>query len=319
MNSIVIPDTDIQLSGIGLGTAGVGLKESCSGENADRLLEGYIDGGGNLIDTAHVYSDWIPGEESRSERVVGDWIRRRKKRVDFVLMTKGGHPRIGSMNVSRLSPKDMTDDLDGSLKKLGTDYIDIYLYHRDDVNRPVEELVEQMEDFRRSGKIRYYGCSNWTVPRMKEAARYCEKMGYRGFVVNQAMYNIGVKHMKGISDKTMVVCDGEMLKFHESAKTLLMPYSGNCGGFFHVLKERGAAAVKNSNYCSDGNLEIGRKVSELCERRGYSVTQVLMGFFATRKVKMLPLAAVDSTRHLKDITDALHTDFCESDYDFCGL
>ena len=65
------------------------------------------------------------------------------------------------MHISRLSREEMTADLDSSLEKLGVDCVDIYFYHRDDLNRTVEELVETMEDFRRAGKIRYYGCSNW--------------------------------------------------------------------------------------------------------------------------------------------------------------
>ena len=102
-----------------------------------------------------------------------------------------------------------------------------------------------MEEFRRNGKIRYYGCSNWTTARMKEADAYCKSKGYRGFVANQDMYNIGVKYMNPFSDPTMVVCDEEMLQYHRESDNLLMPYMGVCSGFFHKLRAKGSEAVQD--------------------------------------------------------------------------
>ena len=130
MKMIQIPDTDLTMSGVGFGTVNAGLK--WDGDDAARMLEGYLAGGGNVIDTAHVYSDWVPGEIARSERVVGEWIHGRGHREDFILMTKGGHPRFESMTTSRLSKEEMTSDLDSSLEKLQVDYVDIYFYHRDE-------------------------------------------------------------------------------------------------------------------------------------------------------------------------------------------
>ena len=91
--------------------------------------------GGNLYDTARVYSDWIPPETGRSERVIGDWLSRSGKRHDVVLITKGGHPDMTvpspDMHNSRVSAENMRADLELSLKTLRTDYIDLYFYHRD--------------------------------------------------------------------------------------------------------------------------------------------------------------------------------------------
>ena len=99
-------------------------------------------------------------------------MKRSEKRNQVVLISKGGHPSlfpIPNMHKFRLSKEEMTKDLDGSLSDLGTYHIDIYLYHRDDPKRPVEELIETMEGFVRAGKIRYYGVSNWTLPKIIEA------------------------------------------------------------------------------------------------------------------------------------------------------
>ena len=119
MKTIKIPRTDLVLSPVGLGTVNAGI--AWDHEDAFRIFDSYLAAGGNVIDTAHVYSDWIPGETARSERVVGDWIRNRGKRDDFILMTKGGHPRSETMHISRLSKEEMTSDLDSSLKQLGVD------------------------------------------------------------------------------------------------------------------------------------------------------------------------------------------------------
>ena len=156
-------DTDLTFHPLGLGTVNAGL--AWDGADADRIFDTFLDMGGSLIDTAHVYSDWVKPERARSERAIGDWLQRSGKRNHIVLVTKGGHPDMTSehpdMHISRMKKEDMRSDLESSLRQLRTDHIDIYFYHRDDVNQPVEELVEVMEEFRRQGKIRYYGCSNW--------------------------------------------------------------------------------------------------------------------------------------------------------------
>ena len=314
MKMIQIPDTDLTMSGVGFGTVNAGLK--WDGDDAARMLEGYLAGGGNVIDTAHVYSDWVPGEIARSERVVGEWIHGRGHREDFILMTKGGHPRFESMTTSRLSKEEMTSDLDSSLEKLQVEYVDIYFYHRDDENRTVEELIETMEDFRRAGKIRYYACSNWSTARMKEADAYCEKMGYRGFVANQAMYNIGVKYMGTYPDATMVICDDEMLDYHRNSKNLLVPYMGIAGGFFHALQKKGKEAMKDNCFCTEGNLKIAEGLEALCREKGWCLTQALLGFIAVQDFPMVPLAAASSAAQLKDLTDTLSTEFSAADYTF---
>ena len=89
--------------------------------------------------------------------------KHRGRRDDLVIMTKGGHPKMDTMNISRMSKEDMEYDLNLSLKALGIDCIDIYFYHRDDLSQPVSDLIGVMESFVKQGKIRYYGCSNWTT------------------------------------------------------------------------------------------------------------------------------------------------------------
>lgn len=315
MKNIQIKNTDLNLSAIGLGTVNAGI--AWDHADAFRIFDSFLGAGGNLIDTAHVYSDWIPGEIARAERVLGDWIRSRGgKHDDFVLMTKGGHPRNDTMDVSRMSKADMEGDLDGSLKKLGVDCVDIYFYHRDDKNQTVDELIEVMEGFHRAGKIRYYACSNWITARMQEADQYCKAHGYRGFIANQDMFNIGVKHMNPFSDPTMVVCDEEMLQYHKQSDNLLMPYMGVCSGFFHKLQKKGIEAVADSCYNTPKNLEIAQGIYDLCRAKNLTVTQALLGFFQVQETPMLPLASASSMTQLQELETALHTDFSAEDYQF---
>lgn len=314
MKNIKIKNTDLELSGVGFGTVNAGL--AWDHEDAFRMFENYLAGGGNVIDTAHVYSDWVPGEIARSERVVGDWIRSRQHHDDFVLMTKGGHPRSETMNISRLSKEEMQSDLDASLKQLGVDCVDIYFYHRDDVDRSVDELIETMEDFRRAGKIRYYACSNWSTDRMKAADVYCKEHGYRGFVANQDMFNIGVRHMKPFPDPTMVVCDEQMLEYHRHSDNLLMPYMGVCSGFFHKLRAKGPEAVKDQCYYTARNLNIAEELYKLCNKKGYTITQALLGFFAVQDFDVFPLVGASSQEQLAELNQVLLTEFDPRDYSF---
>ena len=168
---ILILGTDLSVYPIGLGTVDAGLR--WDGADADRIFDTYLVQGGNLIDCAHVYSDWVPDEKARAERVLGDWLTRSGKRNEVTLITKGGHPDMVGPNAdthkSRMTHADMVEDLNASLKQLRTDHIDIYFYHRDNRAQSVEEEIETMEGFVKEGKIRYYGCSNWDVDRMKAA------------------------------------------------------------------------------------------------------------------------------------------------------
>lgn len=162
MKKITIKNTDLELSPMGMGCVNAGIK--WDGEDAFRIFDAFLDMGGTVYDTARVYADWIPSEIGRSERVLGQWLRESGKRHDIILVSKGGHPdmtpAVPDMHASRISAENMRHDLELSLRTLGTDYIDIYFYHRDNETIPAGELIEIMEEFRKEGKIRYYACSN---------------------------------------------------------------------------------------------------------------------------------------------------------------
>lgn len=315
---ITIPDTDLTFHPLGLGTVNAGL--AWDGADADRIFDTFLDMGGSLIDTAHVYSDWVEPERARSERAIGDWLQRSGKRNHIVLVTKGGHPDMTSehpdTHISRMKKEDMRSDLESSLRQLRTDHIDIYFYHRDDVNQPVEELVEVMEEFRRQGKIRYYGCSNWTTSRMKAADRYCREKGYRGFIANQALLNLGYKYMNPLDDDTLVYADSQMQQYHRENKgNLLMPYMGVCSGFFHKYAAGGADAVKGSPYYTEGNLKTAERVKELCEKYNATVTQAVLGFFGQQDFDCAPLYGPKNAEQVREAMKTFEIPFCRDNYE----
>lgn len=314
IKKIHIPDTDLRLYPIGFGTVDIGLKKKEMSEITP-VLETYLEMGGNVIDSARIYSDWVPPLIGRSETILGQWIKERGHHDDFILMTKGGHPCLDTMHSSRMSKDDMQGDIELSLRALGVDCIDIYFYHRDDPSRPAGEYIEIMEDFRKQGKIRYYACSNWTTQRMMEADEYAKAHGYRGFVANEMLYNVGQKYKLPNSDDTLVEMDEAMIEYHRSGRNLAIPYFGMCSGFFQKLAAHGQDAVRDSMYCTPGNLKLMERINAICNKTGATITQAVLGFFFSRDFPIVPLAGASSVPHLREAMETVEFNFSPEMYE----
>ena len=312
-HTLILPGTGLSVSPFGLGCTRAG--SAWTGERADRLLDYFVDMGGNVIDTARIYG--LP-DIGASEATLGGWLHRRGRRSDIVLMTKGGHPEVSSMHVSRMSRRDMELDLAASLRALRTDYVDIYFYHRDDEDQSVGELLECMEDFRRAGHIRFYACSNWSTRRMREADAYARAHGLTGFVGNECLYNLGSAGAGPLHDDTLVRADADMLAYHQGGThNTMMPYSGLCEGFFHRLESSPSvqdARLTGSPYHTPANLRLAGRVALLREKYAATTSQVLAGFFFTSAVPMLPLFGCSSESHLAEPLAAVDIPFTAQDY-----
>lgn len=307
-NRVQVANTRLEIFPVVLGTVAMG--ERVSRPQAFEIIDAYRDFGGNAIDTARVYAG------GKSEEILGEYFQSRGTRSDFVLISKGGHPRFESMHTGRMSRADMQSDLEESLHALKTDYIDIYFYHRDNLEQPVSESIEIMEGFVKEGKIRYYACSNWTPDRMSQAEKYCRETGKTGFVANQALYNCGSDHMLSLPDDTMCRMDGEMKRLHRESEMLSMPYSGVCNGFFHRLLSQGEEAVKNSPYYTGENLRIAGKIEALALNYGVSISKVLLGFFFSRDFKNCPIFGPSKLPQIQDLADITQIKFRKEDFDF---
>ena len=314
-HTLILPGTGLSVSPFGLGCTRAG--SAWTGDRADRLLDFFLDHGGNVIDTARIYG--FP-DIGASEATLGEWLHRRGRRHEVVLMTKGGHPEVSAMHVSRMSPEDMEADLTSSLHALRTDYVDVYFYHRDDTQQPVGALLERMEDFRRAGRIRFYACSNWSTRRMREADNYARAHGLTGFVGNECLYNLGSDGAGPLMDDTLIRADGEMLAYHQGGtQNTMMPYSGLCEGFFHGLESAAVSdRVKRSPYYTPINLRMAERIAALREKYAATTSQVLAGFFFTRDCPMLPLFGCSSEEHLAELIAAVDIPFTPEDYRLPG-
>jgi aryl-alcohol dehydrogenase-like predicted oxidoreductase len=125
-----------------LGTSN--FSETVSSEMSFELMDRFLDRGGNFLDTAKVYSDWLSGEKSCSEKLIGQWLELRNNRNRLVLATKGAHPELETMHIPRLSWEDIYYDVEQSLQHLQTDCIELYCLHRDDPHRSIEDIIDTM-------------------------------------------------------------------------------------------------------------------------------------------------------------------------------
>ncbi len=180
-----------------LGSTGVLVSPLCFGGNvfgwtvdADgsfALLDAYVAAGGNFIDTADVYSEWIPGNTGGdSERIMGQWLSARGSRSDLVIATK-----VAKLTARRgLAPDTIRGALDDSLDRLQTDYIDVYYAHEDDESVPMLEYLQAFDEVVRSGRVKALGASNFSPARLAEALRLQREHGLAPFAVIQDLYNL---------------------------------------------------------------------------------------------------------------------------------
>ena len=305
---VKITNTELEIFPVVLGTVGMG--DRIDQRDAFEIIDNYGYFGGNAIDTARVYAG------GRSEEILGNYFKARGTRSNYIIISKGGHPRLESMHTGRMAEGDMRSDLEESLRALKTDYIDLYFYHRDDLHQPVSESIEIMERFVKEGKIRYYACSNWSPARIRQAEKYCLENGKNGFKANQALYNCGSDNMYPLADDTMYTMDTDMKKLHRETDILSMPYSGVCNGFFHRLFYYGEASVKDSPYYTEANLQAAKEIYNLAGNYKVSISKVLLGFFFYRDFKNCPIYGPSKSSQIQDLKDITRLPFKKDDFSF---
>ena len=298
MEKVAFAATDLLVSPLGLGTANFGTRidEATSLRQLDRYTQL-----GNLVDTAHVYGDWEPGMTACSEKIIGKWLAAHGGRDRIVLSTKGAHPPINAMHISRVTPEEIRLDLEGSLRCLRTDYIDLYFLHRDDPSRPVGELLECLEVFCAEGKIRYYGCSNWTLPRLKAAQQYAAAHGLKGFVCNQLMWSLAEVRVENLQDKTLVAMDAPTYAFHAQTHLNATCYTSLAKGYFSH-RQRGDTLSQSTRdvYDTAQNDVIYAKLLDLSERYGVSITLLSLLYFSAQPFAAVPLAAFRNDAQMEE-------------------
>jgi aryl-alcohol dehydrogenase-like predicted oxidoreductase len=179
----------------GLTTAPLAFGGNVFGWTADeatsfRLLDAFVDGGFNLIDTADVYSTWVSGHTGgESETILGRWIKHSGKRDRVLIATKVGKPMAGEGRTG-LSPRWIRQAVDDSLRRLQTDRIDLYQSHDDDTSTPLEDTLATYGELIRAGKVRAIGASNHTAARLAEALDVSERLKLPRYETLQPLYNL---------------------------------------------------------------------------------------------------------------------------------
>src|SRR5665647_447215 len=174
------------------------------------MLDAFVDAGFNFIDTADSYSRFVPGNHGgESETIIGNWIKKRGNRKEVIIATKLGSD-MGN-GKKGLSAKYMKEEVEASLKRLQTDYIDLYQSHYDDPEIPVSETISAFNDIIREGKVRYIGASNLSAERIKESNDFAAKNNLQSYISLQPLYNLydrqkfEKEYMKLVHDEGLAV------------------------------------------------------------------------------------------------------------------
>lgn len=304
MLTIPFTGTSLSVSPIALGTVNYGTRMSEA--DSFRQMDIYSERG-NFLDTAHVYGCSADGAFiSESERVIGRWLKSRGMAGKVVISSKGGHPPLTGEFKARLSRGEIMKDLNESLTLLNVDAIDMYFLHRDDTSIPVGEILETLEGARKDGKIRFYGVSNWTLPRLQEAQAYAAAHGMAGFSANQIKWSLAHVNAEMVADKTLVNMDGAFYRYHSQTGLPVMAYTSVAKGYF----SRRAAGIPVRErllpiYTSAANDEIFAFLLSLSEESGISVTELTFMYFFAQPFASVAIASFSSETQMLEGLSAL--------------
>ena len=269
-------------------------------ETSHRVLDAFIDAGFSFVDTADVYSRWAPGNKGgESETVIGSWLRKGKgKRDKVVIATKCGMdmPDVGQ----GLSRAHIVKSVDASLKRLGTDRIDLFQSHRDDKDTPQEETLSTYAELVKAGKIRAIGASNFEAPRLAEAAKIAKEKGLPRYESLQPHYNL---MERGLFEGEL---ENECLKEGIG----VIPYYSLASGFLSgkyrtdadLGKSKRGAGVKK--YLNDMGLAVLRALDDAARKHNATNTQVALAWLMQRKSITAPIVSATSVKQLEDLIAA---------------
>lgn len=296
-----LPGTDFAPSVICLGTGSFG--SSILQEDAFRMLDLFAELGGNFVDTARVYAAWIPGGEGVSERTIGAWLKSRNMASRFIVATKGGHPNLATMKVSRLSPAEIAADVTASLAALQVETIDLYWLHRDDPATPVAEIVDAVHEQVVAGRLRAIGASNWTPERIDAANAYAVTHGRVGFCASQIGWSLAAPNpvAKGFGGE--LAMDAPTLAYHRRTSFPVMAYSSQAAGFFagKADRYRGPDAQDDSfakRYVTSQNFVRFDRAREIAARYGRTANDVALAYLLSQP---FPVYALTGCRNLNQV------------------
>ncbi|MGW1895354.1 aldo/keto reductase [Streptomyces sp. NPDC002004] len=270
------------------------------------VLDAYTAAGGNFVDTADAYSAWAPGHEGgESETVIGKWLAARGNRSDVVVATKvGSHPKFKG-----LAPHTIKAAAEESLRRLGTDHIDLYYTHFDDPSVPVGEIITALDQLVKEGKVRAIGASNISAERLQASLDFSDREGLARYVALQPHYNL-------VSRDTY---EGPLLDVASRAGLAAAPYFALASGFL-TGKYRPGTQVDSPR--ADGaakhlETERGRKVlaalDGIAEAHGTEIATVALAWLAARPTVAAPIASARTVEQLPALVAAAELELTQEE------
>jgi len=255
------------------------------------LLDGVYALGGNTFDTGHVYRN------GDSERTLGRWVQQRGLREEVVIVSKGAHPNADRDR--RVTPFDISSDLFDSLARLKTDYIDVYLLHRDDPSQPVGPLVEALNEHHAAGRIRAFGGSNWSPERIAEANTYAEAHGLQPFALSSPNFSLAVQREApwagclSISGPAGVAAR----EWYARAHMPLLTWSSLAGGFFSGRFQRdnigtmteGNNSITARAYGDEANFQRLDRAQALGRQKGLTASQIALAYILNQPLNLFAM------------------------------
>jgi len=287
-----IPGTDLDVFPLSLGgnVFGWTAEEATSFE----ILDAYTAGGGNFVDTADVYSAWVPGNSGgESETIIGRWLAARGNRQQVVVATKVG----SAAEAPGLSRANILKGVDDSLRRLGTDYIDLYYAHKDDPQTPVEETVAAFAELVSNGKVRAVAASNFTPARLAESLAVAKATSAPGYVALQPHYNL--------VHRSDFEC--ELRDVGESNGLVTAPYSALASGFLTGKYRSGASDSDSSRaqgaarYLDDRGRMVLVALDQVAAEQSTSVTSVALAWLAAQPTVIAPIASASKVSQVADL------------------
>ncbi|MHC3125981.1 aldo/keto reductase [Brevundimonas sp. GN22] len=294
--------TDLTVSALCLGTNMFGTAYDQAKSTA--LLDAFVAKGGNFIDTARSYGDWIPdAPKGASERAIGEWLKG-QDRSKLVIATKGGFfdMRVGDWR-PRITPEDIAADLNESLEHLSVESIDLYWLHADNPSVPVEPIIDALIAHQKAGRIRYFGASNWSPERIEAAQAYAKSLGHDGFAAVQPFWGLATPNAEGAAAAGYGFYYEDGLQKVHSADLPMVPYAGQSRGVFAKLDQSGEDALRDdlkAMYLNDANRARLPVIQEIAKAKGVSVNDVVLAYLTSQPLQTVPIVGASSIEQLEE-------------------
>jgi aryl-alcohol dehydrogenase-like predicted oxidoreductase len=264
------------------------------------LLDKFFEAGFETIDTADVYSRWVDGHSGgESETVIGKWLKRGSVARDkAVIVTKVGHPSMGDDR--KLKAKWITDAIDLSLKRLQTDYVDLYFSHFPDEGTPHEETLAAYAKLKEAGKIRAIGCSNFNVEQLNASLDVAQTNGLPRYDVLQPEYNLYTRtRFEGALADLCIAEDIGVISYYALAAGFLT------GKYRRPEDAAGSArGYRIPDYLNDKGMKILAALDRVAAETGETLATVAIAWVAARPSITAPIASATSLKQLDAMISA---------------